>query len=193
MRVAIFIDYENIHRAAQRAFGVRQDAHISPFKVGALLAAANERDASGELAVVEVHRGLPSQHRELELNRAARLIEKQWRAESSLVEVRLRPLRYRKDHDGIVRGQEKGIDVQLAASAIRWALKDECDVAVIFSHDSDMSPVVEMLAEVEGSHRIETASWLSGRHRQRIPDHSGVWNHYLTEDHFSAVAMSPVA
>lgn len=189
MRVAVFIDWENVTRGAQRAFDFPEHAVVSPLAVGSLLARGHDRREHGELVLVDVHRGLPSANREPDLHAAAWRLSVRWLQETEgIVIPRLRPLRYRKNQDGVIRGEEKGIDVQLAASAIRWVLKNECEVAVIFSHDSDMSPVVEMLAEVEGSQCIETASWFSSHHLQRIPEHADVFNHYLTKEDFEAVS-----
>lgn len=64
-----------------------------------------------------------------------------------------RPLRYRNKivtlPDGreysILSGEEKGIDVRIAIDVIRMAHRDECDVAVIFSQDQDLSEVAKEL------------------------------------------------
>jgi hypothetical protein len=62
-----------------------------------------------------------------------------------------RSLRYRNQtialpdgtqHVALV-GQEKGIDVRLALDVVRGALRDEYDVALVFSQDQDLSEVAD--------------------------------------------------
>ena len=65
------------------------------------------------------------------------------------VTVFSRSLRYRNDSvklpDGsthtYLRGDEKGIDVRIALDVIGGAMRDEFDVAVVFSQDQDLSEV----------------------------------------------------
>ncbi len=67
------------------------------------------------------------------------------------IKVFSRPLRYRNRKvrlpDGsthsFLAGEEKGIDVRIALDIIRLALRNEYDVAVIFSQDQDLSEVAE--------------------------------------------------
>ena len=40
-------------------------------------------------------------------------------------------------------GQEKGVDVRLALDVVRGALRDDYDVALIFSQDQDLSEVAD--------------------------------------------------
>jgi uncharacterized LabA/DUF88 family protein len=62
-----------------------------------------------------------------------------------------RPLRYRnqfiKLDDGSVKtvpvGQEKGVDVRIALDIVRAVRMKECDVAVVFSQDQDLSEVAD--------------------------------------------------
>lgn len=187
LKISVFMDWENIWQAATRAFDV-EAINISPLKLGNLL--ANKRDEIGTLVSVEVNRGLPSPRREPERYTEAMRQAALWQKEApGVVSYHLRPLRYRKHRDGAWVGEEKGVDVRVAASAIRSILKRDCDVAILFSHDSDLSPVVEILSEIEGPKCIETVSWRSSVHRQRIPEHPGVWNHYLTEADLQSVLI----
>ena len=52
---------------------------------------------------------------------------------------RLRPLRYPPNYPE-AGPTEKGVDVQLALAAVEGVLTQLCDVAIIFSHDSDLLP-----------------------------------------------------
>lgn len=164
VKVAVFIDWQNVYRSARRAFCLEQmpseRGNFSPFRLGRLLAAANGRGAGGKLDCVEIHRGVPSQKYDKVGYTANRRQEAAWRAENSRVVVpRLRPLRYRNYPKE--PPSEKGVDVELAVSAIEATLRDRCDVAIIFSHDSDLLPVPEAIARLVGPERVETASWVS--------------------------------
>ena len=62
-----------------------------------------------------------------------------------------RPLRYRNDSVKLpngsthtfLRGSEKGIDVRIALDVIRLAVRDEYDIAIVFSQDQDLSEVAD--------------------------------------------------
>jgi len=72
------------------------------------------------------------------------------------IRVFSRPLRYRirpvKLPDGSTytfrTGQEKGIDVRLSLDVVRKAMKNEFDVAVLFTQDQDLSEVAEEIREI---------------------------------------------
>ena len=59
---------------------------------------------------------------------------------------------------GEAEPREKGVDVDMAIEALRFVLADECDVAVLFTHDTDLRPAVEAIADLEGASAVETAS-----------------------------------
>ena len=64
MRVAVYIDWENVYNSARRAFALTEmpseEGQVSPYRVARILAAGNGRGTDGELVRVEIHRGLPS-------------------------------------------------------------------------------------------------------------------------------------
>jgi hypothetical protein len=104
---------------------------------------------------------------------------------------RLRPVRV---HPETGKEEEKGIDVALACSAVEHVLLKKCDVAIIFSHDTDLLPPVEVICRVTGVEHIETASWQSDFHYKRIPPAKQVWgtpfgvvNHTLKVELFDQV------
>lgn len=69
-----------------------------------------------------------------------------------------RPLRYRNQtiikDDGSVTtvqvGQEKGVDVRIALDIVRAVRMKECDVAVVFSQDQDLSEVADEVRTIAG-------------------------------------------
>lgn len=190
VRVAVFIDWQNVYRAARRAFCLEQlpseRGNFSPFRLSRLLAAANGRGARGRLDCVEIHRGIPSQKYDKVGYTANRRQEAAWKAENSRVIVpKLRPLRYWNYPKELP--VEKGVDVELAVSAIEATLRSRCDVAIIFSHDSDLLPVPEAIARLVGPERVETASWVSHSFRGRLRPMPGVAHHLIPQRVFEAV------
>jgi uncharacterized LabA/DUF88 family protein len=72
------------------------------------------------------------------------------------VSVFSRPLRYRNQvvslPDGathtFLHGEEKGIDVRIALDVIGKAVRDEYDVAIVFSQDQDLSEVADEIRTI---------------------------------------------
>jgi hypothetical protein len=190
VRVAVFIDWQNVYMTARQAFGLERTpverGNFSPYRVGLLLAAANGRGAAGRLIRVEVHRGVPAQHRDPLGYAANRRQVAAWEAESpGLVVPRLRPLRYR--NAPTEPPVEKGVDVALAVSAIEAMLTSRCDIAIVFSHDTDLLPVPEAIARLAGPDNVETASWTSSSFKQRLQPKAPVAHHRITQRIFEAV------
>ena len=95
---------------------------------------------------------------------------------------RLRPLRYPPAYPADPP-EEKGIDVQLALAAVEHVSSDPplCDVAVIFSHDTDLIPVIQTISRLRSVTNVETASWVSQTHSVRLrPQGLRVFNHELS-------------
>lgn len=185
VRVAVFIDWQNAYKAARSAFNLgalpNERGNFSPYALGRILAAGNDRGREAGLARVEVHRGLPSSKRDPVGYGANRRQSAAWMKENSEVVIpRLRPLRYPGKYEETKDPTEKGIDVQMALGAVEWVLTDRCDVAVLFSHDTDLLPPVEVIARLKGPAHVDTASWRSGWFKTRLPEVSGVHHHYLS-------------
>jgi len=83
---------------------------------------------------------------------------------------------------------EKGVDVALAVAAVGAALRGGCDVAIVFSHDSDLLPVPEAIADLVGPRHVETAAWSSSGFRQRLNPKSPVMHHAIPRAVFEAVS-----
>ena len=99
---------------------------------------------------------------------------------------RLRPLRYPPDHSP-GPPVEKGIDVQLALAVAETILTDTADVAILFTHDTDLLPAIEMVARLKGPDRIETASWGSRTFSQRLRQVPGVHHHRISGTVFARI------
>ncbi len=194
-RVAVFIDWQNVYQAARHAFGMatygrrtwpNEYGNFSPYQLSRLLAAGNGRGADARVVRVEVHRGLPSSSRDPVGFGANRRQSQAWIAENPEVVIpRLRPLRYSRDPDD--PPVEKGVDVNLAIGLVEQVLIEACDVAVLFSHDTDLLPVVEAVARLRGPSRIETASWTSATFQSRLRTKLRVHHHLISRQVFERV------
>jgi hypothetical protein len=161
--------------------------NFSPYKLARLLAAGNGRGPEGgELVRVQVHRGLPSSSKDNVGYAACRRQAAAWTKEApEIVIPKLRPLRYpRSSNEPPV---EKGVDVDLALGAVEHLVLGSCDVAVIFSHDSDLMPSVETIVRLRGAAHVETAAWSSPKHRSRLRQTAGVFHHEISEQVFQLV------
>lgn len=191
-KVAVYIDWQNAYKTAREAFGLwnmpNEHGNFSPYQLARLLAAANDRGKDGgELVRVEIHRGLPSQRRDRTGYAANRRQAAAWVAEKpGIVVPQLRPLRYPRNYPA-EPAVEKGVDVQLAVSAIEASLTRGCDVAIIMSHDTDLLPVPETISRVLGGHRVETASWSSPTFQNRLRPNPPVYHHAISQQFFEAI------
>jgi hypothetical protein len=194
VNVAVYIDWQNVYNAARRAFGlteaVSEEGQVSPYRVAQLLAAGNGRGADGMLVRVEIHRGLPSASKDPVGYGANRRHSAAWMRENQEVVIpRLRPLRYPPNYPD-EPPEEKGIDVQLALAAVEHVTASPplCDVAVIFSHDTDLIPVVQTIGRLASDAHVETASWVSETYsaRLRVPG-ARVFHHELPRDVYEDV------
>ncbi|MGH3114623.1 MAG: NYN domain-containing protein [Gaiellaceae bacterium] len=187
-RVAVFIDWQNTYKTAREAFGWRdypnEYGNYSPYQLARVLTAENGRGTNAQLVRVSIHRGLPSQRYDQHGYAANRRQAAAWIKENpEIVIPRLRPLRY--DREGEPR--EKGVDVELALGAVEWTLTKQCEVVIIFSHDTDLVPLVEMLTRMEGPACIETVSWTAQYFNQRIRTRPPVYHHNISRTVFDRV------
>ena len=167
-RVVVFVDYQNAYRRARAAFhDHRTDPHwmgqFYPDVLGEMIAGRRENHER-QLHQVRVYRGLPDARKDRPGNRAPLRQIDSWRRSSS-VSVTTRPLRYPRDYPASPP-QEKGIDVQLALDFVMMAVRDEYDVGVLMSNDTDLRPALEEVIKL-GRQTVEVATWqpLEGRHR----------------------------
>jgi uncharacterized LabA/DUF88 family protein len=186
--VAVFIDWQNTYKTAREAFGWKdypnEYGNYSPYQLARILTAGNGRGGGGKLVRLNIHRGLPSQKFDQPGYAANRRQAAAWMKENPEVVVpRLRPLRYSRDQPP----REKGVDVELALAAVEWVLTKQCQVAVVFSHDTDLVPLIEMLCRLKGNECIETASWAAEHFNQRIRTKPPVHHHAISQAVFEKV------
>ena len=77
--------------------------------------------------------------------------------------------------------------MQLAVGAVECTLTGSCDIAIVFSHDTDLLPAVESIARLKSPSSVETASWRSHTFNSRLKQIQGVHHHSISWDVFSRV------
>lgn len=173
-RVIVYFDWQNCYKSAIDTFPRGCSGTCDPLKTATglvrrtLPGAARDR----ELTKAKIYRGLPSARKDARTNAAAQKQISHWRTGiyASKVEVHSRPLAYRTerflDEAGaeIFReiGREKGVDVELAIDLVRDMLFTDppaCDVAIVFSEDTDFHPAYQMILNSLGRDTLEIARW----------------------------------
>jgi hypothetical protein len=183
----VFVDYQNFYKGARAAFCDGSTNHIDgqvhPLKLGGVLKGL--RDSTRQLVSVRMYRGMPSnQHDPKGYSAALRQISL-WR-QNPVIEVCTRPLNYRNPYEP----KEKGIDVLLAIDFVMMAMKNEYDVGILCSADTDLVPALEAVADLKGDSACETAGWLDSKR----PSHSplGVKGHVIMKHPLSQRAYDLV-
>jgi len=192
-RVVVFLDYQNVYHRARDAFcapdASANQGQVDPLALGHLLAG---RVPDGRLAGVRVYRGRPSQRRDARSYAAhQRQTDRQVNRGGGVVTVISRDLRYPPDWPKRA-AQEKGIDVALAVDFVMMVARNECDVAILFSSDTDLAPALEaVLALRPGSQpACEVAAWAApgGRPRSLAVRGASIRHHLFSEADFRTVA-----
>jgi hypothetical protein len=90
------------------------------------------------------------------------------------------------------REQEKGIDVKLAIDLVAGAVREEYDIAILMSTDTDLKPPLEFVRDLRGDPypRCEVAAWSSpdGHSRRLSIVGRQIWCHWLDESDYRSVA-----
>lgn len=197
-RLRVFIDYQNVFMRARETFGDASVGHdiafgqIDPRRLAVRLrqlaeAAGKPRD----LDQVRVYRGEPDPFRSPTGQAACQRQVHVWRTEA--VEVFTRPLNYRpirweQDRPVAWDVREKGIDVMLAVDLVAGALRDEYDVAISMSADTDLLPAAE--AVLDAGKWVEFAAWRPdvGYASHLRVDGRRTWCHHLRRADFDLVS-----
>lgn len=172
-RVVVFVDYMNTYKSARRAFDyIDPDEHwegqIHPRTLGEIIV-GRYTDAACELQEVRVYRGKPSNSKD---SRGYAAFQRQvsiWE-KINLVTVVTRDLRYPEEEGA--DPEEKGIDVLIALDFFEMAIRDQYDIGVLVSHDTDLVPALERTANLDTA-EIAVASWEPDHwygHRLRLKD-----------------------
>jgi uncharacterized LabA/DUF88 family protein len=192
--IAVFIDYQNVYMRAWTCFGDRHDppamGQIVPLRAAALLTERGSHiDPAFTLSSVHIFRGHPSSEHSPVGHAAAQRQIQTWRTQP-LVSVTTRPLHYYRRGAGrtgasSLDAREKGIDVLLAVDLVLGAERDNFDVAILFSSDTDLIPALDAVRTI--GKRCELAAWRPPRGhgmRLRMP---GVWCHWLDDNDYASL------
>lgn len=78
----------------------------------------------------------------------------------------------------------------MALAAVEHTISEPplCDVAIIFSHDTDLIPVVQTICRLASTAHVETAAWKSDTYsaRLRVPG-AHIFHHDLTLEIYEEV------
>lgn len=156
-RVIAFVDGQNLFYGAKDAFGYR----FPNYDITALSQAVC-RLTDWELVQTRFYTGVPLPADDF-------FWCSFWTAKLAAmgrqgVQVFSRPLRYRSQSvqraDGsevrVQIGQEKGIDIRIALDLVGCVRRRECDVALIFSQDQDLSEVAQEVRAIA----VEQQRWV---------------------------------
>jgi uncharacterized LabA/DUF88 family protein len=190
-RVKVFIDYQNVYHSARRSFGLWNDhpiaGHVRPLRLGVLLKQLGDtHDPNRELIEVRVYRGEPTNKSHPTLQAAFQRQVAGWRTREPSLVTTTRPLRYnatRRDSSGRAvewdAGEEKGIDVLIALDMALGAERDEYDVAILCSGDTDLVPAIDSV--IESGKWVENAVWQpdNGYGRPLRSTKANIWRHFL--------------
>ena len=157
-RTVAFFDGQNLFHCAKDAFGYPW-ANYDPIK----LAQAVCNQHGWQLSQTRFYTGIHSPQRNSYLHGF-------WKNKLSVlgrqtnIHIFSRVLRYRQKTvelpDGSIHtfdtAEEKGIDVRIALDLIRLAMRNQYDVALVFSQDQDLSEAAEEVREVS----IEQRRWI---------------------------------
>jgi hypothetical protein len=83
--------------------------------------------------------------------------------------------------------REKGIDVLAALAIVGAAGRDDIDLVIVASHDSDLDPAV-VAAQQTGRVKVEAVQWFHhGHSRGRLYGDGRLWSTRLSADDFDDV------
>ena len=169
-RVVVFVDYQNAYRSARDAFHDHLfDPHwlgqIPPTAFGLLLIALSG-DPERTLTQVRIYRGLPSNQRDPKGYAAARRQIAAWEAMPT-THVTTRSLRYPRNYPR-EKPEEKGIDVKIALDFYAMAVRNQYDIGILMSGDTDLLPALEEVDRIDGGPSAEVAAWAPLQRRLRV-------------------------
>ncbi|MEX1208330.1 MAG: NYN domain-containing protein [Acidimicrobiia bacterium] len=192
-RLALLVDWQNAYRSARATYFGSSAFHtkgqFSPTALGQRIAERQVSRVPRELTQVRIYRGAPNPRKDPKSAAAQQRQAAEWDL-SDLVVVRSRALRYPGDWPDS-KPEEKGIDVHLAIDLVAGYLRDEFDVAVILSRDTDQIPALELACEIadeKGKPLPEVATWTTEHgkgNRLRVPGREIRCHWLLNDDYFT--------
>jgi len=139
-RAVAFFDGQNLFHAAKKAFGYNYP-NYDPARLAKSVCATK----GWTLKQARFYTGVPSADDNKAWN--SFLTRKLLTMSRAGVHVYSRPLRYRNkvgaNGASVLVGEEKGIDVRIAIDILSCAIRGDCDIALVFSQDQDLSEVAD--------------------------------------------------
>src|ERR1035437_4937728 len=181
-RAVAFFDGQNLFHCAKDAFGYRW-ANYDPVKLAQSICSQN----SWNLNQTRFYTGIHTLQGDAYLHGF-------WKNKLMVlgrqpnIHIFSRPLRYRQKTvelpDGSIHtfntAEEKGVDVRIALDLIRLAMRQQYDVALVFSQDQDLSEAAEEVRAISIEQRrwikIASAFPLRGDPRKDRGINHTVWN-----------------
>ena len=186
-KVAIVIDYQNVHMTARDVFMPNDPIHfalIDPVKYAKRLIQVKNDDIKFsraekgltlpdcQLACIEVFRGIPVAEADPDGYRRNLKQKSTWEREACLnhldLHITYRPLKYRSRMlngesriDTSYPPQEIGVDVLCALAVTRLARSGDYDCVILASRDTDLIPALDEAHQTQTKTRIEAAKWFS--------------------------------
>jgi hypothetical protein len=183
-RVAVFIDYQNVHLVGHGLFGGGQELFRcvpNPARLADLIVSRRRRPSV--VTAVRVYRGRPDPNHQPVVTASNDAQASHWTRDRRVHVVR-RQLNYRAWPGQ--PPQEKGIDVAIAVDMIHLAFRKQYDAMVLFSSDTDLLPALESIVQLRLGH-VEVACW-AGFKPLRFPGNPPrPWCHSLSEADWQAV------
>jgi len=174
-RVAVFIDWQNCYHCAREAFQEEFDpsryGNVRPKAFAELL--VEKGTAGDQLVYIGVYTGEPDSRKDPRTHAAHMRQRQAWTDEcGDLLIPRTRPLRYPPGRP-LSDAEEKGIDVQLAIDAMVMGLRDQYDLAILATADTDLLPAVEgivVLKATRGKPDVAVIGWAGTSQHLVYPD-----------------------
>ena len=181
-RVLLFVDYQNVYMSARDAFYPSTatiphwEGQINPLALGRLMIERSPFDR--RLTGVRLYRGIPDSTKDPKGHGACLRQLAAW-SRLAGVQVITRPLRYPYNWPS-EKPQEKGIDVSLAVDYVLMAVRNEYDVGILMSSDTDLIPALEAVVDLDAA-RVEVSAWSAafGYQRRLAISSRPLWCHWL--------------
>lgn len=219
LRTVVVMDYQNVHLTAHDVFdrhGDKHEALIHPVlfaRTAITYRNARQRDGhpAADLSRVFVFRGLPHTEYDWEQSRRCSAQAERWRRDGAQVTLRDFKYTFQRTANGkpatdinghkipIGPGREKGIDVLVALTCLRQALKPDVDLVILASRDTDLVPTLDTVHDMRQEDptvaKIETVAWFN-QHAKDEGNYAGgsltasdgrrIWNTNLDRAAFEA-------
>lgn len=189
-KVAVFLDYENVHRTGHHlyaAFGEPvYSTVVDPIQIAERL--ARKRNRESMVNEIQIFRGRPVPEHQPTPASQNDIQAARWESDAR-VTLHRRDLKYEFYEDGTFSAREKGVDVALAVALVEGAMLGRFDAAIVFSSDTDLVPAVELAYHRTSAH-IELACWTGGKPiwfpegLRSVPKRFAPYCHFLKEHDF---------